>query len=153
MIIALRHPFPSLQLCEGVLEIGDGPLCLSYCSIVSSENLRVLCGHAQELGRLEHLALCLNALVDILDLLVELMRLISFIGLDHRRPCWRILTMIDQQALRPRWMRRSSMRMVRRRAVVWKRQALNSTDQLEGAVICVRLLVPPRLSPRSRRPM
>lgn len=80
MIVALgQHHFTSLKLTEGVLEIGDGPFRISYRSLVAPQDLRIVGCLAEKLGGLEDLALCLYPLVDILYLLVELMRLISFI--------------------------------------------------------------------------
>ena len=112
VIVVLGHHFPCLQLAEGLLEIGDGPLSLSNCSIVAPEDLWVVCGLAQQLRRLEDLALCLNALVDVLDLLVELIRLISLNRSDHRRARRRRLTIADRTRSGLRSMRRSSMRVV-----------------------------------------
>ena len=65
--LPLLH-FTRLQLAQKALEIGDGPLSLSNCSIVAPEDLWVVCGLAQQLRRLEDLALCLNALVYLLNL-------------------------------------------------------------------------------------
>ena len=76
MISALRlHHFARLQLAQGVLEIGEGAFRLTDLSIVLAEDIRVIGGLAHEAGGLEDLALGLNALVDILDLLVQLVRL------------------------------------------------------------------------------
>ena len=76
MITALRlHHFTRLQLAESVLEIGEGTLCFANGSIVSPQNFGIVSCLAEELGRLEDLALCLDTFVYILDLLVQLVRL------------------------------------------------------------------------------
>ena len=64
-----------VQLAESVLEIGEGAFGLADLDIVPAEDIGVAGGLADELGGLEELALGLDALVDVLDLLVQFVRL------------------------------------------------------------------------------
>ena len=77
MIVAalLLGHLAGVQLTEGVLEIGEGALCLPDLCIVLPQDIGICGGLAEELGCFEDLALCLDALVDILYLLVQLVRL------------------------------------------------------------------------------
>lgn len=76
MIIASGlHHFARLELAEGVLKVREGTFRLSDSGIVSPQDVWVCGCLTEELGSLKHLALCLYALVNILDLLVQLMRL------------------------------------------------------------------------------
>ena len=75
VIVALLHHLAGVQLAESVLEIGEGAFCLADLGVVSAEDIGVASRLAEELGGLEELALGLDALVDILDLLVQLVRL------------------------------------------------------------------------------
>ena len=76
MITSLRlHHFARLQLPERVLEIGERPLGFSNGSIVASKHFGIVCRLAEELRRLKDLAFGLDTFVDVLDLLVQLVRL------------------------------------------------------------------------------
>ena len=75
IVTALLSHLARVQLAEGILEIGERTLGLANLSIVLAQNLRVTGRLADELGGFEELALRLDALVHILDLLVQLVRL------------------------------------------------------------------------------
>lgn len=64
-----------MQLAEGVLEVGERTLRLADLGVVLAQDIGVTGSLANELGCLEELALGLDALVDVLDLLVQLVRL------------------------------------------------------------------------------
>ena len=86
MIVSLGlHHFSGLQLTECVFEIGDGAFSVPDRRIVLPQHFCIIRGLSQELRGLEDFALCLDPFVDILYLLVELMRLISFISQDRLR--------------------------------------------------------------------
>lgn len=81
MITSLRlHHFARLQLPESVLEIGERTLSLSNGGIVPPQHLGVAGRLAEELGRLKDLALGLDTFVDVLDLLVQLVRLCAVVS-------------------------------------------------------------------------
>ena len=64
-----------MELTKGILEVGKGALRLFDVSIVAAEDFLVCRSMAEVLACLEHLALCLDAPVDVLDLLVQLVSL------------------------------------------------------------------------------
>lgn len=72
---ALLGHFARVELPEGVLEVGEGSFGLTDLGIVPTKDIGVGRRLTNELGGLEKLALRLDALVDILDLLVQLARL------------------------------------------------------------------------------
>lgn len=95
MIIAPGlHELARLELAEGVLEVGEGTFSLPDGSVVAPQDVGVGGGLAEELGSLEDLALGLDALVHILDLLVELMRLCGVVN-EGRHMRSTVLTMAD----------------------------------------------------------
>ena len=75
IVTALLSHLARVQLAEGVLEIGERTLCLANLGVVLAEDIGVARRLADELGGLEELALGLDAFVDVLDLLVQLVRL------------------------------------------------------------------------------
>lgn len=75
MIVALLHHLARVQLAEGVLKVGERTLRLADLGVVLAQDIGVASSLANELGCLEKLALGLDALVDVLDLLVQLVRL------------------------------------------------------------------------------
>lgn len=64
-----------VQLAESVFKIGEGALRLTDLSVVPAKDIGVAGGLANESGGLKNLALGFDALVDILYLLVQLVRL------------------------------------------------------------------------------
>lgn len=133
MISALRlHHFTGLQFTQGVLEIGERTLRVPDSGIVASEYIRVVGGLTNELGCLEDLALCLDTFVDILDLLVQLVRLRKAVS-DELETDFEDITMTTQSEL---------SRRVRRGGMKVRDRPLNALAVVAGgAVICVRLLV------------
>ena len=76
IVTALLSHLARVQLAEGVLEIGERSLGLTDLGIVPTQYIGVGGRLANELGGFEELALRLDALVNVLDLLVQLVRLV-----------------------------------------------------------------------------
>lgn len=72
---------PRLQFFESQLEIRQRPFCFLDFKLISAENLWVGSSLAEEFRGFEDLAFCLNALVDLLDLRVQLLRLLKRVQL------------------------------------------------------------------------
>jgi len=70
-----QHHLLVLEFPESVLKIRELSLGLSDLRFIAPENIGVCGSLTEELGGLQDLALGLDALVDVLDLLVDVRRL------------------------------------------------------------------------------
>ena len=70
-----EHHLLVLEFTEGVLKIRELSLGLPDLRFIAPKNIGICCSLTEELGGLQDLAFGLDALVDVLDLLVDVRRL------------------------------------------------------------------------------